>query len=298
MEIPPFLNKGDLITIVAPSGKVNPEYVLRSKSVLESWGFRVDLEKSVFNEYGRFAGTTEERLNDLQNALDNTENKAIFCARGGYGIVHLLENLSLKSFKKNPKWVIGYSDITALHAKINNAGICSIHAPMSSHLSEESKDDKASYYLKQILSGQFPSYEIEPHPLNRIGNIKGILRGGNLSVLSGLRGTSYDFPPSNTILFIEDVGEKPYHIERMMYNLKLSKILQKISGLIIGQFSDSEEDLLMNKTIYESIADLVVGYNYPVCFNFPVGHVRNNYPLICGKNAELQISPKKVALSQ
>ncbi|MCL2650579.1 MAG: LD-carboxypeptidase [Candidatus Azobacteroides sp.] len=297
MVLPPSLNKGDLITIVAPSGKVNPEYVLRSKSVLESWGFRVELGKSVLNEYGRFAGTPQERLYDLQKALDNAENKAVFGARGGYGIVHLLENLSLKSFKKNPKWVIGYSDISALHAKINNTGICSLHAPMSSHLSEESKDDKASHYLKQILSGQFPTYEIEPHPLNRIGKITGILRGGNLSVLSSLRGTPYDFPASNTILFIEDVGEKPYHIERMMYNLKLSKVLQNISGLIIGQFSNCEEDPSMNKTIYKSIADLVADYNYPVCFNFSVGHVKDNYPLVCGKNTALQITENAVILN-
>ena len=296
MTIPPSLNKGDLITVVAPSGKVNPEYVLRSKSVLESWGFRVELGKSVFNEYGRFAGTPEERLCDLQTALDNPESKAIFCARGGYGIVQLLENLSLESFKKNPKWLIGYSDITALHAQINNAGICSIHALMSSHLAEEKGHDKASLYLKDLLFGKPICYETKSHPLNKTGEAKGILRGGNLSVLSGLRGTPYDFA-ANTILFIEDVGEKAYHIERMMYNLKLGKVLQNLSGLIVGQFSECEEDPLMNKSIYESISELVAGYyDYPVCFDFPVGHVKNNFPLICGGNTELRISPEKVVI--
>ena len=291
------LQKKDLITIVAPSGKVNPEYVLHSKLVLESWGFNVELGKHVFNEFGRFAGTPEERLFDLQQALDNPENKAVFCARGGYGVVHLLETLSLEQFVKNPKWLIGYSDITALHAKINNEGICSIHAPMSSHLSEENGNDKASLYLKDILWGKFPSYAIKSHSLNRNGKAKGILRGGNLSVLCGLRGTPYDFPKQNTILFIEDIGEKPYHIERMLYNLKLSGILRDISGLVIGHFSDCDEDESMNKTIYESIADLVSEYNYPVCFDFPTGHVKDNYPLICGNTTNLQVSEKQVKVN-
>ena len=296
MTIPSFLNKGDLITIVAPSGKVNPEYVFRARYVLESWGWRVELEKSVSNEYGRFSGTPEERLWDLQAALDNPESKAIFCARGGYGVVHLLEKLSLETFKKNPKWLIGYSDITALHALINNAGICSIHAPMSSHLSEEGGKDKASLYLKDLLFGESICYETTTHPLNKTGEVKGILRGGNLSVLSGLRGTPHDFPASNTILFIEDVGEKAYHIERMMYNMKLGKVLQNISGLIVGQFSECEEDPSMNKTIYESISGLVADCDYPVCFDFPVGHAKNNYPLICGGNTELQITTESTRL--
>jgi len=288
MILPPFLNKGDLITIVAPSGVVNPDYAFHSKSVLESWGFRVELGDYVFNEYGRFAGTVDERLSDLQKALDNPENKAIFCARGGYGMIHLLENLSLESLKKNPKWVIGYSDITALHAKINNSGICSIHAPMSSHLAKEDGNDEASLYLKDLLFGKSISYEIKAHPLNRNGAAKGALRGGNLSVLSALRGTPYDFSPENTVLFIEDIGEKSYHIERMMYNLKLGGVLQNISGLLVGQFSNCEEDELMGRTIYEFIADLVSEYDYPVCFDFPVGHVKENFPLICGGMVHLQ----------
>ena len=298
MIIPPRLKKGDLISIVAPAGKVNPEYVLQSKTILESWGYRVELGEFVFNQFGRFAGTREERLSDLQKALDNPESKAILCARGGYGVVHLLQNLSLKNFKEKPQWIIGYSDISALHAKINNAEICSLHAPMSSHLSVEDENDEAVSYLKKALCGKFVSYEIEPHPLNKIGNSRGILRGGNLSVLSGLRGTPYDFPCTNTILFIEDVGEKSYHIERMMYNLKLGGILQAISGLVIGQFSDCEEDGLMKKSIYESISDLVAEYDYPVCFNFPVGHVKDNYPLICGKIIALNVSSKAVILNQ
>ena len=292
MIIPPYLKEGDRIEIVAPSGKVNPEYVQHSQSVLESWGFRVELSEHIFTEYGRFAGTANERLSDLQKALDNPENKAIFCARGGYGVVHLLENLSLELFGKNPKWLIGYSDITALHAKINNNGICSIHAPMSAHLAEEDGHDKASLHLKNLLLGNPIRYEINTHPLNKTGKAKGTLRGGNLSVLYGLRGTPYDFPPENTILFIEDVEEKPYHIERMMYNLKLGGILQNISALLVGQFSGCEEDESMHKTIYESISDLVSGYDFPVCFNFPAGHVKENFPLICGKTIELLVTEK------
>ena len=286
-----------MMTIVAPSGKVNPEYVLHSKSVWENWGFRVELGEHVFVEYGRFAGTVDERLSDFQKALDNPENKAIFCARGGYGMVHLLENLSLKLFEKNPKWVIGYSDITALHAKINNKGICSIHALMSSHLAEEDGHDEASLYLKDLLFGKSICYKIKTHALNKVGEAKGVLRGGNLSVLSGLRGTPYDFSSENTILFVEDVEEKPYHIERMMYNLKLGGILQNISGLLVGQFSNCEEDESMHKTIYESISDLVSEYDFPVCFNFPTGHVKKNFPLVCGKTMDLFVTEETVTIS-
>ena len=297
MIIPSYLKKGDQITIIAPSGKVNPEYVLHAKSVLESWGFCVESGEHVFTEYGRFAGTADERLSDLQRALDNPENKAIFCARGGYGVVHLLENLSLKLLKKNPKWLIGYSDITALHAKINNEGICSIHALMSSHLAKEDGQDEASLCLKDLLFGKSICYETKIHALNRTGKAKGVLRGGNLSVLYGLRGTPYDFSPENTILFIEDVGEKPYHIERMMYNLKLGGILQNISGLVVGQFSNCEEDKSMQKTIYESISDLISGYNFPVCFNFPAGHIKENFPLICGKVINLLVTEEIVTIT-
>ncbi len=297
MIIPPYLAKGDLISIVAPSGKVNPEYVLHSKAVLEKWGFHVELGEHVFTEYGRFAGTVEERLSDLQKALDNPYSKAVFCARGGYGVVHLLEKLSFRQFRKNPKWVIGYSDITALHARINNERICSIHAPMSSHLAEENGEDKSSIYLKNMLCGKLPSYTITPHSLNRTGTGKGILRGGNLSVLNGLRGTAYDIPAKNTILFIEDVGEKPYHIERIMYNLKFGKILRNISGLLVGQFSGYEEDVSMKKSIYESISDMVSEYDYPVCFNFPAGHIKENFPLICGKTTDLRVTEKTVTIA-
>ena len=298
MIIPPCLKNGDRITIIAPSGKVNIEYVLHSKYVLEKWGFCVEVGEHVFSEHGRFAGTANERLSDLQKALDRPENKAIFCARGGYGIVHLLENVSLKLLKKNPKWLIGYSDITALHAKINNDGICSIHAPMSSHLAEKNGQDEASLYLKDLLLGKSVDYKIKTHVLNKTGEAKGVLRGGNLSVLNGLRGTPYDFLPENTILFIEDVGEKPYHIERMMYNLKLGKVLQNISGLLVGQFADCEEDESMNKSIYQSISDLVAEYNFPVCFNFPTGHVTENFPLVCGKTIDLLVTEETVTFTQ
>jgi muramoyltetrapeptide carboxypeptidase len=307
MIIPPYLEKEDLITIVAPSGKVNPDYVRRSQTVLECWGFRVEMGEYVFAEYGRFAGTVDERLSDLQKALDNPDNKAVFCARGGYGIVHLLEKLSLNAFKKNPKWLIGYSDITALHAMINNEGTCSIHAPMSLHLTEGNGQDKASLYLRDILLGKSISYNIKPHPLNKTGEAKGQLRGGNLSVLCSLRATPYDLnnpylpynlsPKNNTILFIEDIGEKPYHIERMMYNLKLGGVLQQISGLLVGQFSECEEDESLNKTVYQSIADLVAEYDYPVCFNFPVGHLKENFPLVCGKLSNLCITSEVVTLT-
>ena len=297
MFYPNTLRSGDRISIIAPSGVVEPKYVEETKAIFENWGLNVTLGEHIFKKYGRFAGTESERLYDLQNSLDNPNIQAVFFARGGYGIVGILNRISLDKFKQNPKWLIGYSDITALHALISKTGICSLHAPMSSHLAQEKGNDKSSLFLKQILFGERPEYIIKNHALNRKGVCTGYLRGGNLSVLAGLRGTPYDIPAEkNTILFIEDINEQAYHIDRMMQNLKLGGILEKISGLIVGQFSGCNDDPKMNYSIYESIFHLVEEYDYPVCFNFPTGHVDINYPMIENGKSQMNIDEQSVYL--
>ena len=296
MFYPNTLRPGDRISIIAPSGVVEPEYVEKTKAIFENWGLNVTLGEHIFNKYGRFAGTESERLYDLQNSLDNPNIQAVFFARGGYGIVGILDRISLDKFRQNPKWLIGYSDITALHALISGTGICSLHAPMSSHLAQEGGNDKSSLFLKQILFGEKPEYIINNHALNRKGSCTGYIRGGNLSVLSGLRGTPYDILTENTILFIEDTNEQAYHIDRMMQNLKLGGILEKISGLIVGQFSGCNNDPKMNCSIYESISHLVEKYDYPVCFDFPTGHVDVNYPMIENGKSLLNIEEQGVYL--
>lgn len=293
---PPFLHEGDTVAIVSPSGKIDKSFLKGAADRLKSWGLNVLMGKYADSNSGSFSGTPKQRLSDLQSAMNNEKVKAILCSRGGYGAVHLIDQIDFTEFKKHPKWLIGYSDITLLHELFQYNGYVSLHSLMARHLTVESADDICTQYLKNILFGTMPDYQCEGHKLNRKGTAQGILRGGNLSVFYGLRGTKYDFAPEGTILFIEDIGERPYHIDRMMNNLKIGGVLEKIAGLIVGQFTEYEEDPLFGKTVYEMIADHVKEYDYPVCFNFPVGHVTLNYPMPCGAKVELNVTKKVTEL--
>lgn len=298
MIVPKPLQTGDKAIIVSPAGKINPEYVQRASELLTSWGVIVEQNPVCLGEYGRFSATTEERLDDLQKALDREDIQLILCSRGGYGVMQYLDKLTPDGMLKHPKWVIGYSDITALHAMLQKNGLASLHAPMARHLSLATPDDIAVDYLKSILWGKTPDYNIAEHPFNRTGKASGILRGGNLSLLYALRGTPFDFHPEGTILFVEDIGERAYHIDRMFQNLRLSGYLERISGLIIGEFTDCEEDSFMKQGIYEGIYKMVTPYSFPVCFGFPVGHSANNYPLLCGSRSTLIVEDDQVTLKQ
>ena len=288
--IPPYLKKNDIVSIISPSGNIEIEYIIGMENSLKSRGLIPIRGKFVDGKLGRYAGTVEERLADLQEALDNPEIKAVFCSRGGYGCVHLPEHLDWSKFCQHPKWIIGYSDITVLHSVAQYHGVASLHAPMAKHLTETPEDDVAVRYLYDMLFGNPIQYQLPSHRLNRNGKTSGILRGGNLSVFYGLRGTRFDIVPENTILFLEDIDEKPYQVDRMMYNLRLGGILEKLSGLIVGQFSDYEEDPEMPLPLYETIAETVADYEFPVCYDFPVGHVPANYPMLCGGKYELEVS--------
>lgn len=287
---PPFLLPNDQIRIVSPSGAIDPAFIDGAKKVLASWGLIATEGEFARTEYGRFGGTKEQRIADLQAAFDDTEVKAILCSRGGYGVAQIVDKLDFTKFGTNPKWLIGFSDITILHNAISNVEVASIHGIMAKHLTELPADCEQVQQLKNILFGELPHYQIPAHALNRNGKAEGKLIGGNLSVLAGMIGTPFDLPYEGNILFLEDIAEKPYHIDRMMQQLRLSGALSKISGLVVGQFSDCDEDPLMKQSIAEIIAENVSAYNYPVCFNFPAGHVDYNLPIVMGKEMKLEIT--------
>ncbi len=294
---PAFLKSNDQIRIVSPSGSIHPDFIDGAKKVFTDWGLKGTEGNFARSEYGRFAGTKEQRISDLQAALDDKNVKAILCSRGGYGIAQIIDKLDFTRFSENPKWLIGFSDITILHNVITNLGFASIHGIMAKDFTELPSDSEQIMRMKEILFGKMPSYTIAGQALNRNGIANGKLIGGNLSVFMGLRGSRFDLPYKNNILFIEDIGEKPYHIDRMMQNLRISGVLSQISGLIVGQFSDCDEDPLMMQTISEIIVDAVQDYDYPVCFNFPAGHVDYNLPLILGKEVHLEVNENQVNLN-
>lgn len=295
---PPLVEEGDEVIILSPSSKIDKSFVQGAKKRLQSWGLHVRRAPHVLSSHGTYAGSIEQRLKDLQAALDDEKAKIIFCSRGGYGAVHLVGKLDFTRFREHPKWLIGFSDITALHNVLQHEGFVSLHAPMARHLTVEPADDPATQALHDLLFGlPVAPYHAAPHKLNRKGSTGGTLRGGNLAVSYGLRGTPWDIPAPGTILFIEDVGERPHSVERMLYNLKLGGVLEQLSGLIVGQFTEYEERKQLGKELYGAIADLVKEYDYPVCFDFPVGHVTRNMPLLNGAEAELTVSRQGATLT-
>ncbi len=303
MIFPPDLSIHDTVRLISPAGVIESDLLEKAAHRLTVWGWNVIQGVSAAHKHGRYAGTVEERLKDLQEAFDDPTCKAIFCSRGGYGAIQLVEKLDLKGFRKFPKWLIGYSDITLLHALLQQEGFASIHGGMAKRLAT-GDDPQFSYScgnpldtLHTLLTGGKPEITIPTHPLNRTGEGGGILRGGNLSILYSLRGTPLDYLPEGCVLFLEDTGEKPYAVDRMMHNLKLGGVLKKLSGLVVGQFSDYSEDPLMLKSVYELIADAVSGYNFPVCFDFPVGHTERNIPLMLGCNVKLTVQDTSANLS-
>lgn len=297
---PPFLKLNDKAVIVSPSGKVSSTLVYNTQSILEEWGLKVHISKNALKESGSYSGFVQQRLVDLQTAMDDPQVKLIFCSRGGYGAIHLIDQLNFDEIKKNPKWMVGFSDITAIHATFQAHGLMSIHGPMAKHFSDEGASDLSVLYTKMALSGKPLKYTIpiESSYLNKEGKASGTLFGGNLSVFTSLLGSKYLKIPRNGILFLEDIGEKPYKIDRMIYQLKISGVFDKIKGLIIGQFTDYEEDNNMYASLYESIFSVVKEFSFPVCFDFPVGHTKINLPMLMGGKAILKVEKETILLTQ
>lgn len=296
MIYPASLNVGDKIAILSPASNIAPKLVEGACNVLKEWGFNPVIGKHCLGRQGTYSGNIEQRIGDLKSAFADPEIKAILCSRGGYGVVHLLEYLPASFLIENSKWVIGFSDITALHATMVNAGIVSVHAPMCKHLTERGSNDKCSLALKNILTGSLPNYVIDPHQLNRNGEATGTLVGGNMAVMCALASTHVDFLKKDTILFIEDISEAVYKIERLIYQLRLNGMLPNLKGLIVGQFTDYKPDK-NGESMYQMIHRLTADYNFPIAFDFPVGHVDHNLPLIEGAAVTLSVTTPKVTLS-
>ncbi|WP_298653636.1 LD-carboxypeptidase [uncultured Proteiniphilum sp.] len=301
MKRPPSLQFNDRAVILSPAGKIDGYVVQDAAAMLESWGLRPEISENALCDAGRFSGSIEQRLSDLQKAFDDPAVRLVLCSRGGYGTAHLLGELNFSGIKRNPKWVVGYSDITILHAALQAHGIASLHGPMAQHFSDEGAEDIAVRYTKIILAGQPVSYHIpvgDSRLLNREGSAVGRVFGGNLSVFCGLLGTKYARIPRGGILFIEDIGEAPYRVDRMIYQLELAGVFRRIGGLIVGRFTGYEEDSQMYFPLQESIREAVNGYDFPLCFNFPVGHVRLNFPLIMGATAVLTVEEEFISFRQ
>ena len=291
-----FLKSGDTIGIVAPARKITLEEINPAIQVIESWGLKVTIGKTIGKEYHQFAGTDEERLQDFQEMLDNQNIKAIFCARGGYGTVRIIDLIDFRKFIKNPKWIVGFSDITILHAHLEKVyNIASIHSIMPINFPESIPEALES--LRKALFGEPLFYKIQTHQFNRIGQAEGVLVGGNLSLIHTLMGTPSEIDTTDKILFIEDLDEYLYHIDRMLINLKRSGKLEHLAGLIVGGLTKMKDnDIPFGKTAEEIIREHVEEYEYPICFDFPAGHIPDNRALIIGKKVQLNVSDNESIL--
>jgi muramoyltetrapeptide carboxypeptidase len=291
MKFPPWLKPGDKVSIISPAGKIDRQIAERGAEILMQQGFRVEIGRHTFEKEGIFAGNDFDRAADMQKVLNDKSVKAIFFSRGGYGSIrtHLLLNWS--SFFKNPKWLIGFSDITVFHAYLSRHDIASVHGVMTAWFEKEDVLTESFLQLLDLLRGKTPEYSVTPHPLNRNGAATGILTGGNLSIIQSLRGTPLDISPKGKMLFLEDIDEHHYHLDRMIQNLKAGHVLEQLSGLVVGYFTGIKDgETPFGKTACEIISDAVAPYRYPVIFGFQAGHELPNYPLILGSRISMNVS--------
>ena len=306
LKIPAYLKKGDIIGITCPSGYITREEIQPAVSKLEEWGFKIRIGKTVGERDFTFGGSDELRTKDLQQMLDDRDIDAVLFGRGGYGAVRIIDKIDFSTFKKHPKWLIGFSDATVFHCHINrNFGIASIHSKMcNSFPADWSKAEPSQIEtinsIRKCLTGEKMVYTVAANEKNRIGINEGKLIGGNLSILQNLAGTDSDIHTKNKILFVEDTGEYLYSIDRMFRNLKRSRKLDRLNGLIIGGFKTKPDDAgeEFGRTVYDIVTEVVKEFTYPVCFDFPVGHQKNNYALKCGVKHRLTVSNDSVTLKE
>ncbi|TDO28651.1 S66 peptidase family protein [Sediminibacterium goheungense] len=299
-KIPPSLRKGDTIGIVCPSGFMPADKAATCIRVLSEWGYKVRIGKTLGNQFHYFSGTDKERKADLQQMLDDTDIKAILCGRGGYGMSRIIDELDFTRFKKSPKWIIGFSDITLLQAHLHTKyKIASLHSPMAAAFNDGAFANEYIQTLRKALKGNKLSYKCAPHSFNQLGTATGELVGGNLSLIAHMVGTPSAFNTKNKILFLEDVGEYIYNIDRMLIQLERSGMFSQLAGLIIGGFTDMKDTVIpFGTNITELIRQHVSKYRFPVCFDFPVSHERENYPLKVGVQHELIVSAKTVRFTE
>ncbi len=283
------------IHIVSPAGVVCRDYVEGAVRVLRNMGYQVTVAPHMYDRYGRFAGTVQERLTDINAALSDRTIDILLCSRGGYGMAQLVDKIVIPT--EHCPLVVGFSDITCFHNLLGSRDIASLHGLMTKHISTLPLDDRSMVAFFNVLQGKGIDYRLPSHRLNRSGSTEGVLRGGNLSVLYGLQGTPYALRRGG-ILFIEDIGERQYHIDRMLQNLRLSGVLSDLSGLLVGQFTDCEQDPTMCRTVQETIREMVEEYDYPVVFDFPAGHTDRNLPLLLNHPCRLNVAQDEVRLEQ
>lgn len=301
MTLPPYLSKGDTIGLVCPAGFMAPEKWQTCVVQLLEWGFQVKLGRTMnSSSTNYFSGTDQERLDDLQDMLDDRNIKAILCGRGGYGVGRIIHLIDFKQFRKYPKWIIGFSDITVLHAHINRQlKIASLHAPMAAAFNDGGYENEFVQSLRNAIEGKKANYSAPAHHLNNPGKAAGRLIGGNLSLVAHLIGTPSAYKTKGKILFLEDVGEQLYNIDRMMYQLKRGGVLDELAGLILGGFTDNKDtDRPFGQSVEEILHNIVYGYQYPICFNFPVSHDKENFALKVGAEYRLEVKNHLVTLQE
>lgn len=297
MIIPQKMNVGDSIGIISTARKITRKELRPAVEILESWGLKVIFGKFLYEENNQFSGTVDQRVVDLQNMINDSSIKAVLFARGGYGTVQVIEKVNFSKLRKNPKWIIGYSDITVLHSHLHQLGFATLHATMPINFSKNSKASLLS--IKKAIFQVGNIIESTPHQFNRLGKVQSEVVGGNLSVLYSLLGSRSDLDPSGKILFIEDLDEYLYHIDRMVINMKRNGKFENLKAMIIGGMTDMNDNPIpFGKNAEEIILTYTEEYTFPICFGFPSGHLDDNRALILGVASELDINENGVSLSQ
>lgn len=297
MILPPYLHSGDVVGIVAPARKISANELKPAIEFLEMNGFRVALGKNIFEKDNQFAGTDEQRAADFQTFLDDPDIKAILCARGGYGSVRIIDRLDFSGFVQSPKWICGYSDVTVFHSHLHQLGYATLHSTMPINIKEEDFYSPNNTSFIRGLTGKSLAYTVPTQPMDRTGEVTAPIVGGNLSILYSLLASGSDINTDGKILFIEDLDEYLYHIDRMMMALKRSGKLANLAGLLVGGMSDMNDNTIpFGHTAEEIIAHVTEEYSYPVCYGFPAGHIEDNLALRLGTEATLVVDDKKSTL--
>ena len=296
MIIPPKLKIGDTIGIVSTARKISLAELKPALNIIESWGLQIKLGANLFEEDNQFSGTILQRTSDLQTMIDDDSIKAILCARGGYGTVQIIDQIDFSKLIKNPKWILGYSDVTVLHSHLNTLGVATMHAAMPINFLTNTKQALES--LKSTLFGNTKILEFDTHPLNKLGISEGEVVGGNLSILYSLLGSNSDINTDGKILFIEDLDEYLYHIDRMMMNLKRNGKFEKLRAMIVGGMNDmNDNEIPFGKSAEQIIVEHTKEFDFPFCFGFPAGHLDDNRAILLGTKSKVEITATKVIFS-
>jgi muramoyltetrapeptide carboxypeptidase len=296
-QFPPFLKPSDLTGIIPPASKIPKIFINQAKTIIESWGLKVILSKNWDKDHFGFAGTDKERLQAFQELLDNKEIKCIFCARGGYGTSRIIDQLDLNGFISSPKWIIGYSDITVLLNKLLIHQYSGIHGPMPINFIEDNSEESLQILKKFLFYGTYPELRIPTNKQNRPGFASGELVGGNLTMLTNSIGTSTQLNTDGMILFIEDIDERMYRVDRMLVHMKRAGMFKKLKGLVVGHFTDITERKEFGYSIEELILSHTEKFDFPVCFGAPIGHIMPNYPIIVGAEVSLHVESNNATLA-